>query len=153
MLIDVEFNNREKSPVRSGFLKKVVQATLENCGLEFLTKKKMCVGVATVGSEEMKKLNREYRKIDEATDVLSFAEYRSEAEFEAIGDKEVYLGEIILCYNNIKDYSVGKNIDPKKELARVFAHGVLHLLAFRHGKKMFDIQDKVATQCTSRTKC
>jgi rRNA maturation RNase YbeY len=53
----------------------------------------------------------------------------------------LFLGEIILCYNNIAEYSKKNKLDLERELRKVIAHGVLHLLGFRHGKKMFEIQN------------
>jgi ssRNA-specific RNase YbeY (16S rRNA maturation enzyme) len=33
----------------------------------------------------------------------------------------------------------------EKELANVISHGILHLLGFEHGEKMFAVQNKVAS--------
>ena len=57
--------------------------------------------------------------------------------------KEIFLGEIILCYDDIKAYARKNGLSVKKELTRVFLHGILHLLGFRHGKAMFALQNKL----------
>ena len=62
-------------------------------------------------------------------------------------EQELFLGELILCYNYIKESAIEctSETDSQKELARIIAHGVLHLLGFSHGKKMFTIQDAVSS--------
>ena len=50
------------------------------------------VSISVVGSRKIKRLNREYRKVDEATDVLSFPLE------EARGPNgQLSLGDIVVC--------------------------------------------------------
>ena len=97
--------------------------------------------------EEIKKINKEYRKNDCATDVLSFPEFESIQELREASQKnakgELFLGELILCYDDIKDYSLSEGLELKKELARVISHGILHLVGFSHGKEMFEVQEEI----------
>ena len=58
-------------------------------------------------------------------------------------DGELFLGELILCYDDIKEYAENESLELKEELSKVVAHGILHLLGFEHGEKMFAIQNKV----------
>ncbi len=143
MKLTVEVNNLSQSPVKNSFFKKIAGGVLSSRDFKFLHKKNISVSVALVNGKEIKKLNRIYRRQNSVTDVLSFSEYQSQRELMETGDKDVFLGEVILCYNYIKERaSKGGNI--KKELARATSHGLLHLLGFRHGKKMFKIQDNTA---------
>ncbi len=142
MKVSIEINNVSKSPARKQLFLSVAEETLRGSGLKFLTKKEISLSLALVPGEAMKKINKEFRKKNEVTDVLSFSEYRSTKEVERETSERIFLGEIILCYNYIADYAKKNSIDPKKELARVFSHGILHLLGFQHGKRMFSIQDK-----------
>jgi rRNA maturation RNase YbeY len=58
-------------------------------------------------------------------------------------EKEIFLGEIVLCYNKIVRYSKKEKKKEKEEFAKIAAHGLLHLLGFNHGEKMFQIQESI----------
>jgi probable rRNA maturation factor len=144
MKINLEINNLAKRPIKKDVFKNVAKITLENSGYKFLKNKNISISLAVVGKTEIKKLNKNYRKKNETTDVLSFAEYKNIEEIREVKEKELFLGELILCYDDIKEYAKIRGLVFKKELAIVFVHGLLHLLGFSHGKKMFEIQDKAA---------
>jgi probable rRNA maturation factor len=140
-MIEIEFNNVSKSPIKKRFLEKITKKTITRiCPLE-LGKKNISLSFASVSEKKMRALNKAYRRKNLPTDVLSFPEYKNKSEIKKVVDKKVFLGEIILCYNNIEKYCQKNKMDLKKEMAQVVSHGVLHLLGFRHGKKMFEIQE------------
>lgn len=144
MKLEIEFNDKDKSKIKKSFFEKIFLKTLEESGVDFLHTKNVSLSLAIVGKDEIQNLNRIYRKKNSATDVLSFSEFKNRKELEKVGDKDVFLGEIILCYNDITEYSKKKKKNLSTELAEVSSHGLLHLLGFRHGKKMFEIQKKVS---------
>lgn len=151
MPINLEINNTAKSPVRKKLLEEAVKKTLAKSGLDFLKRKNITLSIAIVSPREIKKLNKIYRKVDAATDVLSFAEYKNAAAIKKAVDNRlrqpadggVFLGELILCYTDIREYARKNKTGLAKELADVVSHGVLHLLGMKHGKKMFAIQEKI----------
>lgn len=144
MTINLEINNITQSPVEDAFFVSVVEKTLAE--VQF-GEKNISISLALVSPEEIHKLNKDRRQVDSATDVLSFAEYKNIEEIKKAVDnpqgEEVFLGELILCYDDIKEYAQKENIALNKELANVVSHGVLHLLGFEHGDAMFGIQNKV----------
>jgi len=82
------------------------------------------INVIFVDEKEMQRLNKEYRNIDDVTDVLSF-------NLNAEG----FLGEIYICPQYIK-----KTVEKyEEELLRVIIHGILHLLGYEHKAKLDDI--------------
>ena len=82
------------------------------------------INVVFVDEKEMQRLNKQYRNIDDVTDVLSF-------NLETEG----FLGEIYICPEYIR-----KPIETyEEELIRVIIHGILHLLGFEHKTKLDDI--------------
>lgn len=81
------------------------------------------ISLAFVSEEEIKKLNKKYRGKNKPTDVLSFS----------LNEKE-YLGEIIICPEVVKENSEKYEVDFKKEIARIFIHGILHLCGYDHEK-------------------
>ena len=82
------------------------------------------INIVFVDEKEMQKLNKQYRNIDDVTDVLSFNL-----------DTEGFLGEIYIC----PEY-INKTVEKyEEEIIRVIIHGVLHLLGFEHKTKLDDI--------------
>lgn len=144
MILKIEINNKSKSPVAKGLVWKIAKKTLNVSFFEFLKKKEILLSVALVGPAEIKKLNKNFRKIDKATDVLSFAEYKSFEKIKKEKNDEIFLGELILCYNDIASYAKQEKIKIRRELAEVISHGVLHLLGFDHSEEMMRIQKEVA---------
>lgn len=146
MKVILELNNVSKSPVGISLLESVMKKTIKEVGFDFLKDASVRVSVALVSPEKMREVNRIYRKHNQVTDVLSFAEYGNLSELKKARSEEIFLGEILLCYDDIKRYSESERMDVKKEFARVFSHGTLHLLGLRHGGEMFSIQTKIGEQ-------
>lgn len=80
------------------------------------------LSIAFVDENKIRELNRIYRKLDRATDVLSFES----------GDGDL-LGEIAISPQAVLKRSGEENFE--KDLARVLIHGILHLLGYDHNKK------------------
>lgn len=146
MEINLEINDATNSPVEAGFFEKIAEKTLAETEVSFLENSKIGISLAIVAPEEIKKLNKQYRKSDNVTDILSFSEYKNLEDIRGKSLKkkeELFLGELILCYDDIKEYTAKEKLNLDKELSKVFAHGILHLLGFNHGNEMFDIQNKI----------
>lgn len=73
------------------------------------------VAVEFVSEERMRELNREYRRHDEPTDVLSFA---VDGDGPAAGPRE--LGDIVICPEQTAD------------VREAIVHGALHLSGMDH---------------------
>lgn len=143
MEIRLEINNLAKADVEESFFSEVAKANFERMETS-LGEKIFSISLAIVSEEEIRNLNKEYRKKDNATDVLSFSEYENWEDIEKEKENELFLGEIILCYDDIEKYAHREGLKMKNELAKVFSHGILHLLGFSHGEKMFSLQEEVA---------
>ena len=71
-----------------------------------------------VGEREGRALNRAFRKIDHATNVLSFD-----------------TGDIVLCHPVIRREAHAQGKSVAAHYAHLVVHGVLHLRGYRHEKK------------------
>ena len=80
------------------------------------------VTVRFVGSEEGRRLNRDYRKKDYATNVLSFP-YES-------GDR--VCGDLVLCLPVVESESREQGKSPEAHFAHLIVHGMLHLQGYDH---------------------
>jgi len=86
------------------------------------------------GEKEIKNLNRKFRKKNKSTDVLSFPFYtKKELRKKLISEKEIYLGDIIINLNEIKNKKKLKNF--KNELNNLWIHGLVHLFGHDHKKE------------------
>ena len=83
------------------------------------------------GYREIKKLNQKFRKKNKSTDVLSFPFYeKKELLAKLKKSKEIYLGDIIVNLNKIKNKKNVLNF--KSEFNRLWVHGLVHLFGHDH---------------------
>ena len=120
----VEINNLSFEVIDELLFKKIVQFILKK------ENKEGEISIALVEPEEIRELNKDYRKEDSVTDVLSFANKNDIIEIK--DKKEHFIGEIVLCPKKIKDNAREFKIDFTKELCWALIHGVLHLLGYEH---------------------
>lgn len=95
-----------------------------------VSRKNHVVSLSFITKEKMRKINNKYRKKNRPTDVLSFN--MNEGKL---------LGDIFICPSLAKKNARSYGVTYKSELARLLVHGLLHLLGYDHGPKMFDLQD------------
>jgi probable rRNA maturation factor len=102
------------------------------------------MSLSFAGEDEMRSLNREYRGIDEPTDVLSFPMCEEDGKFVPPPASAVLpLGDVVICpamFDGTRD-----------ALCLLLAHGFLHLLAWDHDTPereaaMFERQDAIAVK-------
>jgi probable rRNA maturation factor len=95
------------------------------------------------GDAEMHTLNREYRGIDQTTDVLSFNENYIDPESGL-----EYLGDIIISVPRAKKQALEGGHIIEQEIQVLVIHGVLHLSGYDHDtklrqKKMWQVQSEI----------
>tara|TARA_B100001057_G_scaffold16514_1_gene15458 strand:- start:2599 stop:3066 length:468 start_codon:yes stop_codon:yes gene_type:complete len=97
---------------------------------KFIKNKIFCTLLLS-GDNEIKKLNKKFRKKNKITDVLSFP-FQTKKELRKIlkKEKEIYLGDIIVNINKIKNKKEIK--DFKIEFDRLWIHGLVHLFGHDH---------------------
>ncbi len=93
--------------------------------------------------EEIRKMNREYRQTDRATDVLSFPmlEYDAPADFSFLDEAEdafdpesgeLVLGDIVISKERVLAQAEEYGHSPLREYAFLIAHSMLHLFGYDH---------------------
>lgn len=112
-------------------IEKSIKLTLKQ---EQINKK---VNVIFVTEKEMQRINLQFRGIDKITDVLSFQNYtNNEYNWPKYkSDDDNLLGEIIICFTQLKRQSIEQNVEIDYELALISIHGTLHLLGYDHKTK------------------
>lgn len=98
------------------------------------------ITIVITSDEEVRRLNLNYRGIDAATDVLSFAaQEESDPDApplvlppELAAELAVYLGDIVIAYPYAVRQAAHYGASPAAELRLLAIHGTLHLLGFDH---------------------
>ena len=109
-------------------------------------KKNILCTLLLSGNKEIKYLNKKFRKKNKITDVLSFPYHeKNELKKKLKREKELYLGDIIVNLNKIKNKSIQKNFEI--EFNRLWVHGLVHLFGHDHKKdkdfkKMYQVEKK-----------
>ena len=109
------------------------------------------LSIMLAGNNEIRTLNKKFRKKNKPTDVLSFPNYNPEEIKEKFkSKKKIYLGDIVLNLYKIDK----KKKYFKKNFDKLWIHGLVHLLGHRHYKnKDFFKMKKVEDQFIKQLKC
>ena len=126
----------------------------ENCPYEAQ------VNLLITNNDGIREYNRQYRNIDNPTDVLSFPmiTFEQEADFSVVEKNEadyfdpesgeLILGDIIISAEKVKEQALKYGHSEKREFAFLTAHSLLHLCGYDHmeadeAKIMEDKQEAV----------
>ena len=82
-----------------------------------------------VDNDIIHKINKEYRKVDRVTDVISFA---LEDNPDIVYDDFRLLGDIYIAIDVAYDQAIEYNHSREREVCFLATHGVLHLLGYDH---------------------
>lgn len=88
------------------------------------------VSIIFVDEPRIREINNEFRHIDRATDVISFAF----AEGEGAQYAPFLLGDIFICTDVVERHSQKYGTTFDTEMVFMVVHGILHLLGFDHHK-------------------
>jgi probable rRNA maturation factor len=104
-------------------------ATRLRAALCVLSRARSQVTLLLTGDAEIRALNRRYRKLDRATDVLSFHQQELRGETDPAGDG-VFLGDVVVSVETALRCAPGRRLPG--ELARIAVHGLCHLFGHDH---------------------
>ena len=107
-------------------VRKAILATLEYEDVDM----DLEVSVTFTDNEGIRQLNREYRNIDRATDVLSFPQINYD-DGEDISEGEM-LGDIVISLERAREQAEEFGHSFERECAFLCAHSTLHLLGYDH---------------------
>lgn len=114
-------------------MRKAIEETLKYEGIEDECE----VSLTFTDNEGIRELNRTYRNIDRATDVLSFPQIAYDEGEEAGGS----LGDIVLSVERAKEQAEEFGHSFERECAFLCVHSVLHLLGYDHELSDEDDED------------
>ncbi len=130
------YDNEKYQPI----IRKVANQVLKYFNL---SEKDMDIEINIIKSDEIKRLNNEFRHNDNVTDVLSFANINKKppydkdefSQFINPEDKSLMLGEIFICDERAKEQAKEYGHSIEREMSFLTCHGMLHLLGYNHYKE------------------
>lgn len=140
----IEINNLTKTRIEEKRLKQAAETALKE-----IKKEKAEVSLALVGGKRMRALNKMYRGKDKPTDVLSFSQIERGKKFVKAPEKNIRLGEVVVCLPVARKQAKRSKHSLLKELTILLIHGILHLAGYEHersareAKKMEKAQNKI----------
>ena len=124
----VSYINQTKEQIKElSTIKKAIQHALKKEQL-----KNAEFNIIFVDNERIWEINRQYRKKDSVTDVISFA-FEDNEEF--INEEYRLLGEIYISIDKAREQAVEYGHSELRELSFLAIHGLLHLLGYDHMEK------------------
>ena len=152
--IDIHVEGEFRGVVDEGRVRRIVQTVLKAEGAAPPYE----VSLVFTDSETLKQLNRDYRGLDEPTDVLAFymlPQKEEAAPFALPPDGVTRLGEVIISYPQAAEQAREQGHSPEKELALLVIHGILHLLGYDHeepegASKMRERERELLERCLAR---
>ena len=93
-------------------------------------------GIRLTDDAEVHQLNKQYRGIDKATNVLSFAGLDQDdpvfEQTDEIAEAPILLGDIIIAYETTRTEADAEGKSLSDHLSHLVIHGMLHLLGYDH---------------------
>lgn len=129
--IGIHVEEKFRGMVDEGWVRRIAQTVLKAEGVAPPYE----VGLVFTDSETVKQLNRDYRGVDEPTDVLAFymlPQQGADSSFALPPDGVTRLGEVIISYPQAVAQAREQGHSPERELALLVIHGILHLLSYDH---------------------
>ncbi len=133
-MYEISYLNVEKGQEDwEAIVKKVLDKCFEEEGL---LDSKLIMTITFTTPEEIRKINKKYRKIDKATDVLSFPMFEKDELDEKIksGDflYEDVLGDVIISIEKVREQAKEYGHSFERELSYMLVHGFYHLMGYDH---------------------
>ena len=119
----------------------LIDRGVEKCfEIENLDESKVYVAITLTTPEEIREINKEFRKIDKETDVLSFPIFekkdidmlRKNGEIVDEDMPQDVLGDIIISMKKVEEQAKEYGHSVERELAYMVVHGFYHLMGYDH---------------------
>ena len=148
-MFEIIYQDIEENKEYEETIKKVLEQCFKE---EKLENSKLYITITLTNSENIRKINKEYRNIDKATDVLSFPMYEKEELEEKIAkqhyEHEDVLGDIVISIEKVEEQAKEYGHGFERELSYMLVHGFYHLMGYDHieeedKKKMRPKEEKI----------
>ena len=129
--LDIKKNNEYEA---------IIKAVVEECfKIEKMEDTKLYISITLTTPENIKKYNKQFRNIDQETDVLSFPMFEK-GELEEIIKNNNHknadiLGDMVISIPRVKKQAEEYGHSFERELAYMVVHSFYHLIGYDHIKE------------------
>lgn len=133
-VVEIQFLNIEEKKELEVFIKTIVQTCFKEEKLNGLN---FYLSITLTTPKEIHKLNKQYRKVDKETDVLSFPMFEKE-ELEELRSKQKAnqlpeaIGDIVISVQRVEEQAKEYGHSFERELAYMVVHGFYHIMGYDH---------------------
>ena len=146
---EILYKDVEQEPKYEHIVKSVFDKCFEE---ENIQDSKLYITVTFTNPENIRKINKQYRNIDKATDVLSFPLYEKQELDKKIEQQEFLhedvLGDVVISIEKVEEQAKEYGHSFERELSYMLVHGFYHLMGYDHieeedKKKMREKEEKI----------
>ena len=153
MKLKIYFENNQDKENVTYKLKMLIRQAI-NATLEYENVEEACeVSITFCDNEKIRELNKKFRNIDKATDVLSFPLFDDEGFDSFSHEIDCMLGDIVISLERARAQAEEFGHSYEREAAFLAVHSVLHLLGYDHElseadeldmrKRQSDVMEKI----------
>ncbi|MCL5981677.1 MAG: rRNA maturation RNase YbeY [Firmicutes bacterium] len=130
MAVIINFDQEEATPPAQvlSLMERIANLAAEGLALPAAVE----VSVMFCDDEAIHALNKKWRDVDAATDVLSFPLLDDAEDWHEAPEVEVLLGDIVISLERAAEQAKRYGHSQEREVLYLFTHGMLHLLGFDH---------------------
>lgn len=132
-MYEIKYLNIEDNKEFEKTIQKVIYKCFEE---EKILESKLIITITLTTPEKIRKINKQYRKIDKETDVLSFPMFEKQELEEKIEKQnfifEDVLGDIIISIEKVQEQAKEYGHSFERELSYMIVHGFYHLMGYDH---------------------
>ena len=135
-MYEIVYKDIKENIIYGETVKKVLEKCFQEEGLE---NSNLLITVTFTTPENIRKINKEYRNIDKATDVLSFTMFERDEIQNMIKKQEFehedMLGDLVISVEIVKEQAEEYGHSFERELSYMLVHGFYHLMGYDHIKE------------------
>ena len=141
MKVKIYFENNQEKETVTYRLKMLIRRAVQEA-LAYESVEEDCeVSVTFSDNEGIREINRKFRNIDRATDVLSFPLFDEDGMDAHVEELDCMLGDIVLSLERALEQAVEYGHSFEREVAFLTVHSMLHLLGYDHETSEGDEKD------------
>ena len=115
----------------------IIKRVIEQCFKEErIENSKLYISITLTNPEHIHEINKQYRNVDRATDVLSFPMFEKEELDEKIKNNdfehEDVEGDIVISIEKVEEQAKEYGHSFEREFAYMLVHGFYHLMGYDH---------------------
>ena len=132
-MYEIVYQEIEEKEEYETIIKKVLSQCFKEEGIEDA---KLSITITLTTPQNIQEINKVYRKIDKATDVLSFPMFEKDELDQKIQKKdfahEDILGDIIISIEQVEKQAIEYGHSFEREFSYMLVHGFYHLMGYDH---------------------